>query len=201
MEPHHPGRPGPFLTAPCHPAWAVPQAPAAADRLPAVATPRTSSRTGGRQSPPRQVAFEGRLLRLRQRRDPVGDRRERVHPGHPRDAADQHERIYANPNQEFASGGIFNPRTRVYFEGNLTRPFNYEFSFQETYDTLNLLDSYVNYRFSDGFQLRFGRYKTPFTYEWYRVHIWHLLAPERSLFATNFEGIPYAAISETSSNC
>ena len=97
-------------------------------------------------------------------------------------------RIYANPNQEFASGGIFNPRTRVYFEGNLTRPINYEFSFQETYNTTNLLDSYVNYRFSDGFQLRFGRYKTPFTYEWYRVHVWHLLAPERSLFATNFEG-------------
>ncbi len=97
-------------------------------------------------------------------------------------------RIYANPNQEFASGGIFNPRTRVYFEGNLTRPIKYEFSFQETYDTLNLLDSYVNYRFSDGFQLRFGRYKTPFTYEWYRVHVYHLLAPERSLFATNFEG-------------
>ncbi len=97
-------------------------------------------------------------------------------------------RIYANSNQEFVSSGIFNPRTRFYFEGNLTRPISYEFSFQETYDTLNLLDSYLNYRFRDGFQLRLGRYKTPFTYEWYRVHIWHLLAPERSLFATNFEG-------------
>jgi phosphate-selective porin OprO and OprP len=97
-------------------------------------------------------------------------------------------RIYANSNQEFASSGIFNPRTRFYFEGNLTRPISYEFSFQQTYGTTNLLDSYLNYRFSDGFQLRLGRYKTPFTYEWYRVHIWHLLAPERSLFATNFEG-------------
>ena len=97
-------------------------------------------------------------------------------------------RIYANSNQEFASSGIFNPRTRFYFEGNLIRPISYEFSFQQTYATLNLLDSYLNYRFSDGFQLRLGRYKTPFTYEWYRVHVWHLLAPERSLFATNFEG-------------
>ncbi len=44
-------------------------------------------------------------------------------------------RIYANPNQEFASSGIFNPRTRVYFYGHLTRPFSYEFSFQETYGT------------------------------------------------------------------
>jgi phosphate-selective porin OprO/OprP len=97
-------------------------------------------------------------------------------------------RIYANRDQEFVSSGIFNPRTRFYFYGHLTRPFSYEFSFQETYNTPNLLDSYVNYRVSDGFQLQFGRYKTPFTYEWYRVHIWNLPAPERSLFATNFEG-------------
>ena len=57
-------------------------------------------------------------------------------------------RIYANPNQEYASSGIFNPRTRIYFYGHLTRPFSYEFSFQESYGTLNLLDSYVNYRLS-----------------------------------------------------
>jgi phosphate-selective porin OprO/OprP len=97
-------------------------------------------------------------------------------------------RIYPNRNQEFVSSGIFNPRTRIYFEGNFTRPFTYEFSFQESTGTLNLLDSYVNYRFSDGFQLRLGRYKTPYTYEWYRIHIWDMLTPERSLFATNFEG-------------
>ncbi len=97
-------------------------------------------------------------------------------------------RIYANPNQQNASSGIFNPRTRLYFYGHLTRPFSYEFSFQETYGTLNLLDSYINYRYSDGVNLQFGRYKSPYTYEWYRVHVWNLLAPERSLFATNFEG-------------
>jgi phosphate-selective porin OprO and OprP len=97
-------------------------------------------------------------------------------------------RIYPNNNQEFAPGGFYNPRTRFYFTGNLTRPIQYEFSFQETYSTPDLLDSYINYRFSDGLQLRLGRYKTPFTYEFYRVHIWHLLTPERSLFATNYEG-------------
>ena len=97
-------------------------------------------------------------------------------------------RIYANPNQEYASSGITNPRTRVYFYGHLTRPFSYEFSFQESFGTLNLLDSYINYRYSDAFNLQFGRFKSPYTYEWYRVHVWNLLAPERSLFATNFEG-------------
>ena len=86
-------------------------------------------------------------------------------------------RIYANSNQQYASSGIFNPRTRFYFEGNLTRPVSYEFSLQHTYNTTNLLDSYINYRVSDGLQLRFGRFKTPFDYEWYRVHIWQTLAP------------------------
>jgi phosphate-selective porin OprO/OprP len=66
-------------------------------------------------------------------------------------------RIYANPNQEYASSGIFNPRTRLYFYGHLTRPFSYEFSFQETYGALNLLDSYINYRYSNGLNLQFGR--------------------------------------------
>ncbi len=92
------------------------------------------------------------------------------------------------PRMGIQASGITNPRTRVYFYGHLTRPFSYEFSFQESYGTLNLLDSYINYRHSDAFNLQFGRYKTPFTYEWYRVHIWDLLAPERSLFAQNFEG-------------
>jgi phosphate-selective porin OprO and OprP len=97
-------------------------------------------------------------------------------------------RIYANPNMKYATSGITDPRTRIYFYGHLTRPFSYEFSFQDSYGSLLLLDSYINYRYSDGFNLQLGRYKTPFCYEWYRVHIWDLLAPERSLFAQNFEG-------------
>ncbi len=49
-------------------------------------------------------------------------------------------RIYANPNQDYASSGITSPRTRVYFYGHLTRPFSYEFSFQESFGSLNLLE-------------------------------------------------------------
>ena len=30
-------------------------------------------------------------------------------------------RIYANSNQEFASSGVFNPRTHLYFERRLSR--------------------------------------------------------------------------------
>jgi phosphate-selective porin OprO/OprP len=97
-------------------------------------------------------------------------------------------RIYQQTNQNPASGGFYNPRSRFYLEGNFTRPIQYEFSFQNFYDIVQLLDAYVNFNYDSRFQLRLGRYKTPFTYEWYRIHIWHLLSPERSLFASNFEG-------------
>jgi phosphate-selective porin OprO and OprP len=97
-------------------------------------------------------------------------------------------RIYQQRNQFPVSSGFYNPRTRVYFEGRLTKPIQYEFSFQNTFDTVALLDAYLNFSYDPRFQLRIGRYKTPFTYEWYRIHVWHLLAPERSLFANNYEG-------------
>jgi phosphate-selective porin OprO/OprP len=97
-------------------------------------------------------------------------------------------RIYQQPNQFPVSSGFYNPRTRVYFEGHFTRPIQYEFSFQNTFDSVGLLDAYLNFNYDSRFQIRIGRYKTPFTYEFYRVHVWHLLAPERSLFANNYEG-------------
>src|SRR5262245_42423907 len=96
-------------------------------------------------------------------------------------------RVYGQTGSPFAQNGFYNPRTRVYFEGNFTRPIQYEFSFQNTFDTVGLLDAYVNFNYDPRFQVRLGRYKTPFTYEWYRVHIWDTLAPERSLYATNYE--------------
>ena len=97
-------------------------------------------------------------------------------------------RIYEQTNQFPVSSGFYNPRTRVYFEGHFTRPIQYEFSFQNTFDLVGLLDAYLNFNYDPRLQIRIGRYKTPFTYEWYRVHVWHLLAPERSLFANNYEG-------------
>src|SRR5262249_50565631 len=97
-------------------------------------------------------------------------------------------RVYGQTGPAFAQNGFYNPRTRVYFEGYFTRPIQYEFSLQNTFDTVALLDAYVNFNYDERFQVRLGRYKTPFTYEWYRVHIWDMLTPERSLCATNYEG-------------
>jgi phosphate-selective porin OprO/OprP len=95
--------------------------------------------------------------------------------------------VYDKPTPGAATSGFYNPRSRIYFEGNATKPIQYEFSFQSFYDTVALLDAYVNFNFDPRFQVQLGRYKTPFTYEFYRIHVWDLLAPERSLFATNYE--------------
>ncbi|HTU16922.1 MAG TPA: porin [Gemmataceae bacterium] len=85
------------------------------------------------------------------------------------------------------SSGFYNPRSRFYLEGIATKPISWEFSFQNTYDTVGLLDAYFNFNYDPRFQVRIGRYKAPFGYEWYRVHIWDLMAPERSLWSNNYE--------------
>lgn len=97
-------------------------------------------------------------------------------------------RVYSPAGESVANSGIYNPRSRIYFEGHFTRPIKYEFSYQNTFDSVKLLDAYINLDYDPRLQVRFGRYKTPFTYEFYRTHIWDLMAPERSLFANNYEG-------------
>jgi phosphate-selective porin OprO and OprP len=96
--------------------------------------------------------------------------------------------LYARPTPgSVTSSGFYNPRSRIYFEGHATKPISWEFSFQNFYDTVALLDAYVNFSYDPRFQVQIGRFKNPFSYEFYRMHIWDLMAPERSLFATNYE--------------
>jgi len=94
---------------------------------------------------------------------------------------------YTRPTPGFTSGGFYNPRSRIYFEGHATQPISWEFSFQNFYDTVALLDAYLNFNYDPRFQVQIGRYKNPFGYEFYREHIWDLMAPERSLWANNYE--------------
>jgi phosphate-selective porin OprO/OprP len=96
--------------------------------------------------------------------------------------------LYQRPTPGVAStSGFYNPRSRIYFEGIATNPIRWEFSFQNFYDSVALLDAYVNLNYDPRFQVQIGRYKNPFTYEFYRIHIWDLMSPERSLFANNYE--------------
>jgi phosphate-selective porin OprO/OprP len=78
------------------------------------------------------------------------------------------------------------PRQWFIFSGRLTKPFEYYVSSAEGFDTLNILDVFLNVHYDDRLQFKIGRYKTPFTYEFYSLPINGLISPERSLFFNNF---------------
>jgi phosphate-selective porin OprO/OprP len=81
--------------------------------------------------------------------------------------------LYARPTPGVdTSSGFYNPRSRIYFEGHATKPISWEFSFQNFFDTVQLLDAYVNFNYDPRFQVQIGRFKNPFSYEFYRMRIW-----------------------------
>jgi phosphate-selective porin OprO and OprP len=78
------------------------------------------------------------------------------------------------------------PRQWFMFSGRITKPWEYFLSIQNTVDTVNMLDVFLNAHYDDRVQFKVGRYKTPFTYEFYTEPIQGLISPERSLFFNNF---------------
>ena len=90
-------------------------------------------------------------------------------------------------NQVPASSGLYIPRVRFYFEGSLTRLFDYEVSLQRSVEGVwDLLDGNVDVNFSPGFRLKFGRTLVPYSYDWYDHLEQYFITPERSLFPLNF---------------
>jgi phosphate-selective porin OprO/OprP len=84
------------------------------------------------------------------------------------------------------------PRQRWYFQGDVT-PYAYFYTvINRGYGSLDVLDSWVDFspfpQYKEQFQLRVGRQKTPYTYEYIRISESDLIAPERSLFVGNFAG-------------
>jgi phosphate-selective porin OprO/OprP len=96
--------------------------------------------------------------------------------------------LYMRPTPGVATSGFYNPATWIIFKGNATEPISWDFSFQNFYDTVALLDAYINFNYDPRFQVQIGRFKNPFGYEYYRMALWDLMAPERSLFANNYSG-------------
>ena len=94
-------------------------------------------------------------------------------------------RYWQQSDQLPANNGIFLPRQRIFFNGNITKSVEYEFSINRGLGGLNLLNAYLNFHFDDQFEFRVGRYFTPFTYDQYAVSNYWLLTPERSVFTTN----------------
>jgi phosphate-selective porin OprO/OprP len=95
-------------------------------------------------------------------------------------------RIYTQPEQVPVVSDINIPRMRMYFSGRMTKPIEYQVSLQRSTNSLDMLNAYINLHYDDRFQLRVGRFRAPYTYEWAKLSIWELLTPDRSPFALNF---------------
>ncbi len=94
-------------------------------------------------------------------------------------------RMWRQGDQLPANSGLFFPRQRIFFDGHITKPIEYELSINRGVNNINILNAYLNFHVSDKFELRFGRFFTPFSYDQYAVSNYWLLTPERSLFVTN----------------
>jgi phosphate-selective porin OprO/OprP len=78
------------------------------------------------------------------------------------------------------------PRQWFMVSGRISKPFEYFLSLQHGFDAVSILDVFLNIHYDDRVQFKIGRYKTPFTYEFYVEPVQGLIQPERSLFFNNF---------------
>ncbi len=97
----------------------------------------------------------------------------------------QFEARITNPNGDPLHNTFNIPRQRFYFAGQIDTYFDFYTSLNRGYGTLDIFDSYVNFKFDPAFNLRVGRTKTPYSYEYYKIADGDLIAPERSLFVGN----------------
>jgi phosphate-selective porin OprO/OprP len=101
---------------------------------------------------------------------------------------DQTDYKFFSPNDmTFGESGVYVPRVRVYFEGRLTRYWDYEVSLQRSLDGIwDLLDGTINLHLSEAFQIKLGRCLVPHSYDWFDHLEQYFIAPERALFPLNF---------------
>jgi len=78
------------------------------------------------------------------------------------------------------------PRQWFMFSGRITKEIGYYVSLAEAFDTTNILDVFVDFAYDARFQIRAGRYKTPFTYEFFVEPVQGTILPEYSLGFNNF---------------
>jgi phosphate-selective porin OprO and OprP len=96
-------------------------------------------------------------------------------------------KLFTPNDRTYGKSGLYVPRVRVYFEGRLTRLWEYEVSLQRSLDgNWDLLDGNLNLRLSRAFQIKFGRCLVPYSYEWFDHLEQYFIVPERSLFPLNF---------------
>ncbi len=96
-------------------------------------------------------------------------------------------RAYGDPHPDPVNQfGFYIPRVRFIFNGHLTEPIEYNVSINKGLGSLDLLDAYFNFNYDKRLQFRIGRYRVPYTYDWYALSNQFLVTPERSVFALNY---------------
>lgn len=78
------------------------------------------------------------------------------------------------------------PRQWFMFSGRIGRPFGYFVSISNGFDAFSVLDVFLDVEYDPRVKLRFGRFKTPFTYEFMVEPVQGIVVPERSVFFNNF---------------
>jgi len=91
------------------------------------------------------------------------------------------------------------PRQWLFFRGNATEYIDYTTIIASAGGlnitggpaTVNLLDAYIDFNpfgseYKDLFQVRLGRYKTPYMYQFYKLSPVDYVTPELSMFGSNF---------------
>ena len=95
-------------------------------------------------------------------------------------------RQYNNQNMNPTHSTFGIPRQWLIFNGRLTKPIEYFVATNWGFTNLNLLDAFVNFHYDDRLQVKLGRFKTPYTYEFYAEPVNGLINPERSMFFNNY---------------
>jgi len=95
-------------------------------------------------------------------------------------------RFYEQGGQDPVRDTFAIPRQWYLFSGRITKPYEYLVSLQQSFDAILPLDVFLNVNYDQRLQFKVGRFKTPFTYEFYQLPIQGLINPERSLFFNNF---------------
>jgi phosphate-selective porin OprO/OprP len=95
-------------------------------------------------------------------------------------------RFYGIPNQKPVTDTFTIPRQWFIFSGHLSRPYEYYLSIAEAFEAFSILDVFLNVNYDRRLQFRIGRFKSPFTYEFWGVPTPGLPNGEWSLFFNNF---------------
>ena len=95
-------------------------------------------------------------------------------------------RGYTQGNQSPVHDSFGIPRQWWMWNGHVSKEIGFFLSIAQGFDAISVLDVFVDFNYDKRFQIRAGRFKTPFTYEFFIEPIQGLITPERSLFFNNF---------------